>query len=247
MLEIQSVLNELIAPYKYRIELHAHTDPVSPCGELTPAELILRLHNKNYHTVVITNHFRRGIPCAKGENPVTAFIEGYRDTKAEGEKYGMTVLLGAEYSFEQDDDDNEYLLYGIDEAFLYETYEMTRGTLRAFTAKYRDPDKRFIIQAHPRRDGNVPVDPKYLDGMEIFNMHPAHNSRIGLASAYAGEHGISRVTAASDLHDPDFEGVAAILAKVQPKTNEELLTLLRSQDYLLEVGGRVVLPHLYRV
>ena len=247
MLEIQSALNELVAPYKYRIELHAHTDLVSPCGELSPEELVLRLHNKNYHTVVITDHFREGIPCAEGENPVTAFIEGYKQAKAAGEKYGMTVLLGAEYSFEQDNDDNEYLLYGIDEAFLYDTYDTIHGTLREFSEKYRDPEKRLIIQAHPRRSGNVPADPKYLDGMEIFNMHPDHNSRVSLASAYAGEHNISILTAATDLHDPDFEGVAAILAKIQPKTNEQLLALLRSQDYLLEVGGRVVLPHLYRI
>ena len=44
------------------------------------------------------------------------------------------------------------------------------------------PDS-LLIQAHPRRDKMETVDPSLLDEVEIFNMHPNHNSRNGLTSA----------------------------------------------------------------
>ena len=43
--------------YPYRIELHAHTKPVSPCGEMLPEQLVQAYADAGFHAVVITNHF----------------------------------------------------------------------------------------------------------------------------------------------------------------------------------------------
>ena len=52
--------------YPYRIELHAHTKPVSPCGEMLPEQLVQAYADAGFHAVVITNHFNlhdlKGLP-----------------------------------------------------------------------------------------------------------------------------------------------------------------------------------------
>ena len=42
--------------YPYRIELHAHTNPVSGCSEIPPEALVRIYREKGVHGIVITNH-----------------------------------------------------------------------------------------------------------------------------------------------------------------------------------------------
>ena len=46
-------------------------------------------------------------------------------------------------------------------------------------------EKNVILQAHPFRDGMVLANPVSIDGIEVFNFHINHNSRIGIAAQYA--------------------------------------------------------------
>ena len=99
------------------------------------------------------------------------------------------------------------------------------------------PDS-VLIQAHPMRNGMETVDPALLDGFEVFNMHPGHNSRVGLASAYAKENRHFLVIAGSDFHHPNrnHEGLAAIRTTYLPEDSFALAKLLKDGDYLLEIG-----------
>ena len=61
MFTLPAEVQDYLAQYRYKIELHAHTSPGSGCSELPPREFLSRLRTQGYHAVVITNHFPRAL------------------------------------------------------------------------------------------------------------------------------------------------------------------------------------------
>lgn len=234
--EVQNYLSQ----YKYKIELHAHTSPCSPCSELPPKEFISRLKEQGYDAVVVTNHFFPGGPFMQTEDPVGTYLADFKEAQRIGAEEGITVLLGAEFRFEENS--NDYLVFGVDEAFLRETVGQLGLTFRQFYERYH-AENRLICQAHPFRNGIVAMDGAHMDGIEAFNMHPGHNSRICTSARYADTENIPILTIGTDLHHRGHEGSAALRAKTLPANNDELVALLRSRDYLFEIGGRPLLPY----
>ena len=49
-------IQEVNKQYPYKIELHAHTSPVSACAHVSPAETVRRYAKKGVDALVITNH-----------------------------------------------------------------------------------------------------------------------------------------------------------------------------------------------
>ena len=127
---------------------------------------------------------------------------------------------------------------------LLEIYDLLPYGIENFRKNYNMPDSVFI-QAHPMREGMQNVDTELLDGMEVFNMHPNHNSKVGLASVYAAENNVLITIAGSDFHNPNknYEGVSALRATYLPEDSFELAKLLKTGDYLLEVGrNNIIIP-----
>jgi len=154
----------------------------------------------------------------------------------------MQVILGAEIRFEENH--NDYLIYGVDEAVLSACYDYLGKGVEAFRREVYLPNSVFL-QAHPFRDGMVRAKAKLLDGVETFNMHPGHNSRIGLAARFAEENGIKIRIAGSDFHHPNLghEAVSAMRSEILPRDSFELAELLKIGNYIFEIGeGAVVLP-----
>ena len=234
--EVQAYLSA----YKYKLELHAHTSPVSPCSELTPAEVVTRLHAQGYHGVVITNHFCSGGKFMKTDDPVGTYLADYYAAKEAGEAVGMQVLLGAEYCFNENP--NDYLVFGADEALLRETVSRFDLTFDQFYEEYHS-ENLLIMQAHPFRNGLVRANPAHLDGVETFNMHLHHNSRVAEAARWAKENKVDIMTVGTDLHNPGYEGLCATRTRVLPKTPAELIASLREHDYLMEIAGCPLLPY----
>ena len=89
------------------------------------------------------------------------------------------------------------------------------------------------------RDKIELVDPAILDGVETYNLHPSHNSRVGRAAVWSRKNGITTTIAGSDFHHTDRgdEGLSALRAKFMPADCFELAALIQSGDYLLELGG----------
>lgn len=235
---------DLINTYKYRIELHAHTTPVSACSQIKPEELVITYKNLGYDAVTVTNHFilYKFSDMSKRE-ALAYYLNDYYETVKYGEKFGIKVYLGLEVRF-QSECINDYLVYGVDDDITSTVYDYLEYDLHKFRNEVR-LDNSVFLQAHPFRDGMKLADPSLLDGIETFNMHPGHNSRVGLAVKYANEKSFGIVTAGSDFHHPNCnnEGVAAIRTKVLPKDSFDLAKILKSQDYLLEIGGNsIVLP-----
>lgn len=240
---MSSLKDKLCKEYKYRIEMHAHTLPVSPCGEVSPEELAKIYAGKGYDAVVLTNHFIMFLMDNKPkEQALDEYIESFTRLKTACTEHGLTALLGAEIRFTENN--NDYLIYGVDRDILSVCYDYLPKGIEVFRSEVK-LDKSVFIQAHPFRNGMERVNPDLLDGMETFNMHPGHNAAIGLASRYAKDNGIKIKTVGSDFHHISLghEGVSALRTKTLPKDSFELAKILKSGDYLFEIGeDSIVLP-----
>ncbi|MBO5070826.1 MAG: PHP domain-containing protein [Roseburia sp.] len=252
---IPEAVHEYLSAYRYKIELHAHTTPGSSCSEIPPKDMIRLMKEQHYDAVIITNHFYAGGQFMKSEDPVETYLADFYAAREEGKKNGIQVLLGAEYRF--DENMNDYLVYGVDESFLRETVTCFDMGIEAFYKEYHR-ESLLILQAHPFRNGCTPARPECLDGIETMNLHPNHNSRVAVASRYAKNWGSLNwnsqnwssqnwnspiVTIGTDLHHWGHEGVSALRTKVLPETESQLVEILRSKDYIFEVGGCPMLPY----
>ena len=238
----QEYKNKLLSDYKYRIELHAHTSPASGCSQILPEEMALTYKKLGYDAVTITNHFIYQTKGIEKEEYINNFMRDFEETRKYGDEFGIKVYLGAEIRFTECD--NDYLLFGINKEMLFEIYDLLPLGLENFRKNYKMPDSVFI-QAHPMRNGMKPIDTSLLDGMEVFNMHPDHNSRVGIAAVHAKNGGIGIITAGSDFHHPNVnhEGVAALRSLSLPEDTFGLAKILKHRDYLLEIGrNNIVIP-----
>ncbi len=229
-----------IKDYQYKTELHAHTYPGSSCSEIPPEKEVRIYAELGYSSIVICNHFYTGMKFyGEKDKAIKAYLSDYDTACHYGEKYEINVILGCEIRFSENM--NDYLLFGIDKEFLYDAYDYIEKGVEEFSKWFRN-DRCVLLQAHPFRNGITEVDPTLLDGIETFNVHPGHNSRIGRAAQYAKENDFI-VTCGTDYHHPTHEGLSSLLSKEPVKDSFELAKILRSRDYLFEMSGNIILPY----
>jgi len=239
----EKMKTELTETYKYGIEMHAHTSPVSPCSHISPEEMVKTYSALRYDAVVISNHFIKFlVEGYTKEEAIDRYLKDYEDTCKAAEKCGLKVLLAAEVRF--DENSNDYLIYGVDRSILETVYDYFPKGLAAFREEV-GLERSVFLQAHPFRDGMERVDAALLDGIEVFNVHPGHNSRIGQAAKYAKDNNFKIKTAGTDYHHPNMnhEGLSAVRTRILPKDSFELAEILKSGDYIIEIGAdSIVLP-----
>lgn len=242
----ESVKNYIKKIYRYRTELHAHTSHVSTCADFAPGDVVEKYAEIGYDAIAITNHFSYPYRTERFEKEPTAdefvkwYMSDYYKAYEVGVKLGITVILGAEIRFAENE--NDYLIYGINEDILKEAYERLPYGIADFKSAEKLKDV-LVIQAHRFRDRMEYADPSYIDGIETFNMHNGHNSRTGMAVKFAKENNFKIVTAGSDFHHDGGEGMAALCTKTLPRDSYELADVLRGCDYVFEIGGKsIVLP-----
>lgn len=238
-----SVKQQLLTQYRYKIEMHAHTSPASPCSQILPEEMVQIYSRLGYDAVVITNHFSTDLfEGLSKEAAVSRYLKDFEKTNQAGQNSGLKVILGAEIRFTENM--NDYLLYGADKTILENVYEYLCKGLNVFRHEVR-LERSVFLQAHPFRDGMELADMQLLDGIETLNLHPGHNSRVAFAARHAGENKAKITIAGSDFHHPGrrHEGVSAIRTKVLPEDSYALAELLKTGDYIMEIGGtHIVLP-----
>ena len=225
--------------YPVRIEMHAHTYPVSPCSEVSAEELAEIYSKEGYDAVVLTNHYLLDLPIFEGMNKdeaIDCYLVAYEDFSKECEKLGIKAILGCEIRFMESH--NDYLIYGVNRDILSEAYDYFEKGLVTYRTEVMLENSVFL-QAHPKRNGMTEMNAELFDGIESFNMHPGHNSRVGIAVKYAKENDLKIKIAGSDFHHPgkQHEGVSALRTRTLPKDSFELAEILKSGDYLLEIGG----------
>ena len=183
---------------KYLYDLHIHTSESSACGETCAADIVARYKGLGYDGIVITDHVGESALRNRGETydeKITDVLKGYRAAKAL-EDENFTVILGMELRFREND--NDYLVYGIDEDFLRRVNLTEYEKPADFVAVAKENNLAFF-QAHPFRDGMTVLNPTILDGVEVYNGHGGHDSRNDIALAWAKKFGV-RMISGSDFH-----------------------------------------------
>lgn len=200
-------------PFLY--ETHLHTAQSSTCGRCAGRDYIKRYLELGYAGIIVTDHFYHGNTGIDRHLPwrewVEGFCRGYEEAREEGERQGLDVFFGWEEHF----DDDEYLVYGLDKAWLLEHPEVTRWSRPQQLAEVH----RYggcVVQAHPFRGRSsymrhIRLAPECADAAEVANAGNTPNDDA-LAYRYAQKLGLV-MTAGSDSHytegreDDDYYGV----------------------------------------
>lgn len=217
------------------MEMHCHCSTGSGCAHVAPEEIPGLYEKAGYGGVIITDHFcmQMEVPGSAEEykRRVDRVLKGYRIVKEKASP-GFTTLLGMEASLSTQSGCNHFLIYGLDEDFLYRSINMTRMTLEELYA-YLHENGKVIFQAHPFREGSFPNDPRFLDGIEAFN-DPRSKLEDNLqAEKWAEENGLPQISG-SDFHEYRAAASGGVCFKEPVATNDDLLAALKSGDYTIK-------------
>lgn len=184
-----------------KFEMHMHTSEVSPCAKRRAFEGIKDYKEAGYDGVVITDHFNDYVLESfngSDEERVTRYLEGYHRAKEAGDTLGIKVLFGIETCLQGAQDD--FLIYGVTPEFLYESPKLYEMSLEKLCESVHQAGG-LVIQAHPFRGYCQIRDPKFLDGIEVFNGNPRHDSRNYSAVEFVEKHLNLIQTSGSDYHE----------------------------------------------
>ncbi len=184
----------------FLIDTHVHTNRVSHCGKVEPAKLASLYKNAGYDAVIITDHISSGCKVFQSqlswEEKIKYFFTGFDLAESFGKEVGLTVLPAFELTF--DDCPEDFLVYGISKTWLLEHKDIHETDIEYFSNITRDVPS-IIVQAHPFRPGlNVHNSP-CIQGIEVYNGNPRHDSGNAMAMAYAEENSLLK-TSGSDFH-----------------------------------------------
>lgn len=205
---------------QYQYETHLHTDAASACSIARARDYIPLYQDKGYQGLFVTDHFFGGNTSVSRNLPwteqVNRFCAGYEDALNEGVKRGFQVFFGWEQAYDGD----EYLVYGLDKAWLLEHPEVKLWT----RAEQFDQVRRYggcVVQAHPFRNRSyihcIRLNTDCVDGVEVYNA--ANPMEVNVQAYHYAKHLELAMLAGSDIHSlqwPSFSGVAL----PTPLTNE---------------------------
>ena len=188
-----------VAMKEYLYDMHVHTEESSSCAHVPAKAVVQRYKDLGYDGIVITDHMSeykmKRAKCESIEEKAEYFLRGYREAK-KYEDGNFNVILGMELSFL--DYDGDFLVYGIDEDFMLKYHFDRFHSLEDFR-QIADENNLFVFQAHPFRFNMAIQNPELLDGMEVYNGHPGHNSNNDIAEIWASKYGL-RKSSGSDFH-----------------------------------------------
>lgn len=224
---------------KYKIELHAHSAETSRCGSIGAEEMVKKYDEAGYSALVLTDHyyarFFEEISYLSWKDQLENYLKGYQTACEAAKNLDFKVFLGLEIKF--DDDPNEYLIYGLNKDFLFKhpnLYQLSLEEFRTLTVDQKD--EVLVFQAHPFRPGMAPVSNVLLDGLEVYNGNPRHDSQNDKALCYAKKHELKMISG-SDFHEEEDLARGGIAAAGLPSDMRELCSLLRSGEYDLIKDG----------
>ncbi len=212
-----------------RWETHLHTAEASKCSSSPAAEMARTCKEAGYDGMFVTDHFYYGNTCVDRSLPwaewARQFSLGYYHAKEEGDRIGLRVCFGWEYSW----DGNDFLTYGLSPQWLAAHPEVITVTPYEYLKLIR-ASGGCIVHAHPfRQESYVPMIkllPDLVDAVEVYNggnHEDAYNDR---ALWYAESYGLKQ-TSGSDTH---WSGVftGGILTDCEMNSTADYGSLIRS-------------------
>ena len=214
----------------FKLDMHVHTAEVSRCGRIKAEEVAKLHHKKGYDGIVITDHYYEKFFYKQGdlswEEKIENYLEGYYKAKEVGQKLDLNVILGIEIRFI--DSPNDYLVYGVTPEFLKEKARLYHLRIKEFSDLVANKEM-LIYQAHPYRRGMERVNPDLLDGVEVFNAQPRHNSRNRLAYQFADENNLKMISG-SDFHQREDLDRGGIVLPREVTNSQELVEVLKEEE-----------------
>ena len=197
----------------YRYETHCHTKEGSACSVASAVELVEFYREMGYGGICVTDHFS-GNSTLSAEAPWKERVEFYHCIYAKmrdaGEKIGIKVFFGIEYSYAPDVNQitrvtgNDFLILDLSKEWLLENRDAFAGKLSVLLSNVRKSGA-FVSHAHPFLEADwveyIRLLPRSVDAVEVHN---ANGSAFinKAAKAYAEFYRIPG-TAGSDLHRTD--------------------------------------------
>ena len=223
----------------YRYETHCHTNECSACSAISPAELVRFYSDYGYAGICVTDHFT-GNSALPERTPwkkrVDYFRAVYEETRAIGQKHGLSVFFGIEYGITPDIErpasstGNHFLIINPDAGWLRENKDV-------FTMRTPEIFKRvraaggFIIHAHPFNEKPsvecIRLLPYSVDAVEVMNgTHPDFVNDN--AKRYAEAYGLLQ-TAGSDCHSENIKVFGGVETDFKCETVEDLVAAIREK------------------
>ena len=227
---------------KYLYETHMHTEPVSACADATPSQQVRAYKKRGYAGIIITDHFVNGSSGCPHYLPwfqkMDFLLSGYEKAKKEGDKCGLDVFFGWEYSI----DGADFLTYGLDIDFLYKNPNLEDLNLRQYSSLIRK-EGGFLAQAHPFREGfwiksPYPAESYYMDAVEVFNANMPDHVNIK-AYNYALLHDLPMMSG-SDSHSDYTPTVGGVSLSEKAESIHDIIEAIKSNQ------AGLVLPAKFR-
>ncbi|MCI8389036.1 MAG: histidinol phosphatase [Clostridiales bacterium] len=214
---------------RYKYETHSHTSETSKCSKIPGAELARFYKSLGYTGLFITDHFFNGNTIVprdlEWKERVERFEAGYLAAKAEGDKIGLDVFFGWEYTI----GGNDFLIYGLDREWLLANPDQLEWKLRDYMSKAR-ADGALVIHAHPFREAGyielIRLIPRDVDGVEVINssMTDEVNAR---ADWYADSYRLLR-SAGSDNHVGKRSRLGGVYLPERIKCEADFVQLMKA-------------------
>lgn len=219
----------------YKTEMHCHSANVSACAHASAEEIVEKYIEAGYTTLVSTEHinpwtFSRELEGDTWRKRLDYFLNGY-EMLIKAAKGRLNILLGAEIRFMRDNN-SDYLVYGLTPEFLADLGDPRHmNSINSMSRVLRE-NGIMIFQAHPFRPTMMVTDPRILDGIEVANLSPWHESHNDIAMMWAKVNGLIGISG-TDFHDPDHKPLGGILTEYPIEDNATLLQTLRDGSFEL--------------
>lgn len=216
----------------YRYETHLHTAETSACATAGGEKQAMFYKSRGYSGIFITDHFLNGnttVPRNLGwSERIERFCKGYENARECGEKIGLDVFFGWEYSYKGAD----LLTYGLDGEWLLRHPLLLEMDVNSY-CEFVHSEGGIIVQAHPFREADyipmIRLFPRKCTGCEIVNAQNTDQANE-MAALYAQKYGL-RPLAGSDNHRANQRRLCGIGTNVKITDSAHFIRLIREGKY----------------
>lgn len=218
----------------YRYETHLHTAESSACATASAEKQAMFYKSRGYSGIFVTDHFLNGnttVPKNLGwSERVERFCRGYENARECGEKIGLDVFFGWEYSYYGAD----LLTYGLDKQWLLRHPLLLEMDVNSY-CEFVHSEGGIIVHAHPFREADyismIRLFPRKCLGCEIINAWN-DDQENEMAALYAKTYGLLPF-AGSDNHRADQQRLCGIETDVKATDAAHLIQLVRDEEYTI--------------